>query len=295
MNELCENFLRECGLTRSTETMRLYRWNMQQFSSYLSDNNLDVSEVTKDTVERFLLQCSSFQLRKVRLRLVKRFYGYLKRTGAGACNPAAGIRLLGKVERRIPPVPGREKIETLTGCITASHSITSLRNHVMLELAYGSGLRRCELAALNIEDINFPGKTVRVKGKRNKVRIVPLTERSIELIQGYLSLRGRVSNGPLPVSFNTGRRLTNAGISHAFKNNIGIRPHLLRHACATHMLDNGCDIRVIQQLLGHKHLVVTQIYTKVSKKKLAEVINSKHPSNRITGEKLSEEVKKRCK
>jgi site-specific recombinase XerD len=287
MNELFEKFLRECGLTRSAETMRCYRWNMQQFSNYLADNNLAISEVTKENVERFLLQCSSLQLRKVRLRLVKRFYGYLKRTGAGTYNPAAGIKLLNKVERRIPPVPGRDRVEKLVHGIESANSITSVRNHLMLELAYGSGLRRCELMSLNIEDISISGKTARIQGKGSKTRMVPLTAKTLQLMEMYLSLRKRALSGPLFLYCVTGRRLTNIGISKAFGINIGTRPHLLRHACATHMLDNGCDIRFIQELLGHKSLSVTQMYTRVSKKKLAEVINSKHPSNRITGEKSS--------
>ena len=79
------------------------------------------------------------------------------------------------------------------------------------------------------------------------------------------------------------------GISKAFGINIGIRPHLLRHACATHMLDNGCDIRIIQELLGHKSLSVTQMYTKVSKRKLLEIVNSKHPGNRIHENKSEKE------
>lgn len=295
MNDLFEKFLRESGLTRSAETMRCYRWNMQQFSNYLADNDLAISEVTKNTVERFLLQCPSLQLRKVRLRLVKCFYNYLNRSSVDTFNPAAGIKLLHKINRRIPPVPGRDKVEKLVHGIESSYSITSVRNHLMLELAYGSGLRRCELMSLNIEGISISGRTARIQGKGSKTRMVPLTAKTLQLMEMYLSLRKRALSGPLFLSSVTGRRLTNIDISSAFRINIGIRPHLLRHACATHMLDNGCDIRFIQELLGHKSLSVTQLYTRVSKKKLAEVINSKHPSNRINSEKSLQEVKKRCK
>lgn len=289
MNELFEKFLRECGLTRSAETMRLYRWNMKQYENYLSDNKLDVVEVTKDNVEKFLLQCSSLQLRKVRLRLVKRFYTYFNRSSVDTFNPAVGIKLLNKINRRIPPVPGRDKVEKLVHGIESSHSITSVRNHLMLELAYGSGLRRCELMSLNIEDISISGRTARVQGKGSKTRMVPLTAKTLQLMEKYLSLRKRLMSGPLFLSSVTGRRLTNIGISNAFRINIGIRPHLLRHACATHMLDNGCDIRFIQQLLGHKSLSVTQMYTQVSKRKLSEIVNSKHPGNRINEKKLTRE------
>lgn len=295
MNNLFEKFLREHGLTRSKETMRGYRWNLKQYEHYLTDNSLEVSSVIKDDVEKFLLKCSSLQLRKIRLRLIKRLYNYLKRIGLALLNPASGIKLLHKIETKVPQVPGRKHIARLTNFISNTKSTTSTRNHLLLELAYGSGLRRCELMALNIEDINQSTGIARIHGKGNKIRMVPVTKKALELIRRYLSVRSPSMSGPLFLSIIKRKRLTNIGISKAFENNIGIRPHLLRHACATHMLDNGCDIRFIQALLGHKCLSVTQRYTQVSKRKLAEVINRLHPSNGITGNKQERSADNTCK
>jgi integrase/recombinase XerC len=152
----------------------------------------------------------------------------------------------------------------------------SLRNRLMIELAYGSGLRRCEIVGLDIEDIDLAGKTARVTGKGRKVRIVPLTEKSIELLRRYLSLR-HASRGPLIISMNTGRRLAIRHVSKLFKRLTGHNTHRFRHACATHLLQNGCNLRYIQQLLGHVKCSTTEIYTAVDRSRLSAIVAANHP------------------
>ena len=278
MNEQINRFLMECSLNFSAETMRQYRWNIAVFVEYLESNNLNIFTVQKKDIERFLLTCVSLQLRKRRLNIINRFYEYLNTHSKDNIeNPASDIIVYYRSKKTVSQVPATLKIDALVNAVVSMHTVTSTRNYLLLELAYGSGLRRCELMALNIEDIDYAQRTARINGKGSRVRVVPLTAKSLELITAYLTSRGKVNSGPLFGSITTGRRLTNTGISKAFSNNIGIRPHLLRHACATHMLDNGCDIRFIQELLGHKSLSVTQVYTQVSKRKLSEVVNSKHP------------------
>lgn len=145
----------------------------------------------------------------------------------------------------------------------------------MAELAYGSGLRRGELERLNIEDIDLENGTAQVRGKGGKMRIVPLTAITIEFIRRVIADR-KAYRGPLLVSF-TGRRLGGGAIGWIFAEKIGIRPHLLRHACATHMLRNGCNLRVIQDLLGHARLTTTMLYTHINKRDLQKVVNGFHP------------------
>jgi integrase/recombinase XerC len=145
----------------------------------------------------------------------------------------------------------------------------------MAELIYGSGLRRSELVGVDIEDINFTEGTVQVTGKGNKVRNVPLTEKSLSLIREYLSER-QAYRGPLFKSQHN-RRISKQTVYEVLKLRAGMRPHQLRHACATHMLTNGCSIRVIQELLGHKDLRSTQVYTHLDKEQLRKVINKNHP------------------
>lgn len=286
MHKLISSFLLECGLNRSAETMRQYRWNMQVFEEYAGKKGIDILKVKKCDIERFLLLSASAQLRQRRLHIIRRFYDYRNKRGHRKIrrrNPTEGITVYYRADKIIRNIPGIGAVDTLASSVRGQNRTTVTRNRLLLELAYGSGLRRCELMGLNMEDVDFRERTARIRGKGSRVRLVPLTEKTLELIEEYLLLRRTDLNGPLFISGNTGRRLTNTGISHAFRNNIGIRPHLLRHACATHMLDNGCGIRHIQELLGHKNITVTQRYTSVSKKKLAEIVNSRHPRNAKNG------------
>jgi site-specific recombinase XerD len=185
--------------------------------------------------------------------------------------------------RKLPPVPTLATIEsaitdegTMTGKNDEERVLLALRNKAMIELSYGSGLRRSEIARLAIEDLDFTAATARILGKGGKSRIVPLTAAACEAIRAYLSHR-RASTGPLFVSVTKGTRLQSDSLWLIFKRTGGIRPHLYRHACATHLLKNGCDLRIIQELLGHTLLTSTQLYTHIEKHDLRRVINSAHP------------------
>ena len=281
MKTLLEEFLTRCRLRYAAESVRVFRWNMSVYEKFLYRTHLDFYGVRKDNVERFLLETKSRQVRRRRLLLIRWLYDYVKQQHPGRFqreNPAAGIRLHGWDKRRPPRVPGIAEIETLCGRLKKTPSSTSLRNRLMIELAYGSGLRRGELAALSREDIDYGGNTAQVTGKGGKTRIVPLTKVTLDLLRLYLADK-LCDRGPLFVSANTGLRLTPPGIECIFKVKIGIRPHLLRHACATHMLQNGCNIRVLQELLGHQRLDTTYLYTAVTKENLRDVIARNHPRN----------------
>jgi site-specific recombinase XerD len=144
-----------------------------------------------------------------------------------------------------------------------------------VELAYGSGLRRAELATLDVEDVNLIEQTVRVLGKGNKERIVPLSKRSVAVLNVYLQ---GLPSGQKPLFvLHDGRRIKIWEVAEEIKKSSGLKPHYLRHACATHMLLNGCNIRHIQQLLGHSSVITTQMYTKLDKEDLRKEINAKHP------------------
>jgi site-specific recombinase XerD len=289
-----EGFLDRCRLKYSAESVRAFRWNLLAYGKFLYRTHLDFYKIKKDDVERFLLENGSRQIRRRRLLLIQWLYDYVKQQRPDRFpheNPTASIRIHGWDRRKPPNVPGRAAIEFLCDGLKKTSPYTFLRNRLMLELAYGSGLRRGELAVLSCEDIDYTNKTAQVTGKGGKTRTVPLTKVTVDLLHGYLVDR-RYNRGPLLISNNTGRRLTPAGIECVFKKKIGIRPHLLRHACATHMLQNGCNIRVLQELLGHKSISVTQLYTAVDRKDLAKVIDGKHPrkSCMATGENRNENL-----
>jgi hypothetical protein len=139
----------------------------------------------------------------------------------------------------------------------------------------GSGLRRCELTRFDVEDIDFDGKQVYVNGKGGKTRIVPLTATAVSALSEYIALR-HASRGPLFVTVK-GRRLHGITVNLIYHKKYRTRPHLLRHACATHLLKNGCDLRLIQQLLGHEHLTTTQRYTHILPVDVATAVERLHP------------------
>jgi len=169
--------------------------------------------------------------------------------------------------------PPREKIEA------AYAQPLSMRDRLILELAYGSGLRRIELHRLNVEDIDLSERLVCVVGKGGRERVVPITNKAAEVLRGYLCTRS-VQKGPLLLSY-AGRRLTTAGIHMVCALRIGVRAHLLRHACATHMLQSGANIRILSELLGHRKLSTTQLYAWVGVADLEKRVNALHPRGKL--------------
>ncbi len=158
------------------------------------------------------------------------------------------------------------------------------RNKAILELLYSSGLRRAEVIGLNAGDINFAEGLVKVLGKGNKERLVPVTDIALDSIQNYLARRAAPNAGS-PLFLNArGARLSGEGLAQVIKKS-GIKaglarkitPHSLRHSFATHLLNNGCDLKTLQQMLGHKSLSATQVYTHVSLERLKKVYAAAHP------------------
>lgn len=267
-----ENFLRHLKLIVAATTYQRKMWQIRSFYKHLINHGLHYSQVKQCDVERYLvsLRCTH-QAKQQICGVIREFYAYHQWPN----NPAARIVFKPEKRHRLPKVPSQLLIERIICNLTGENTGLALRNRLMLELAYGSGLRRAELVKLDIDDIDLEGKTAYIKGKGGKHRIVPLTEKAVESIREYLRVR-QAYRGPLLVS-QYNRRLSYGSVNWIMKEKAGIRPHLLRHAFAGHMLKNGCSIRVIQELLGHSDLRSTQIYTQVNKEKLKEVVNEKHP------------------
>ena len=167
-----------------------------------------------------------------------------------------------------------------------------LRDRAILEVLYSAGLRVSELAGLNLSDVDFDGATLRVRGKGRRERIAPLGSFAIRAIKKWLALRKVSAREPAgresPVFVNkSGRRLTTRSIGRLLEKHLRTSgldrrttPHTLRHSFATHLLDRGADIRSVQELLGHKSLVTTQIYTHVSTAGLRAAYDRAHPRAR---------------
>jgi len=257
----------------SSTTYRRKLWQIRSFFKWLDMHRIPFEEVQKADVEQYLLslKCSRSVLLQM-VQIIGDFYRFRK-----LHNPVTEIRLPGDKSKKLPNVPCKETLKDIIGKLSEAENKYALRDRLMVELVYGSGLRRDELRKVNVDDVNYEDGTVMVTGKGSVSRMVPLTRNAKNLLREYCTIR-KASRGPLVVS-RTGRRFSNQGIYMAMRTRAGIRPHLLRQACATHMLQNGANIRVIQELLGHKDLKSTSVYTHVNKENLREIIQQKHPRN----------------
>lgn len=271
--ERITGFLNMLQISNAPTTFRRKKAQLKAYLNKLAENKKHYHDATKEIIEQYLLSLPGGQQSKQQCcQVIKEFYDYLHLKE----NPAIKIKVKNAISKnrlrlfRIPSVSDMEKLLSVKG-----NSILTKRNFLMLELAYGSGLRRTELLRLDIEDVDLVEKTVHVHGKGNKDRVVPITESAVKALREYL-FYSPVIRGPLLRSCR-GKRLTPEWLTAIFKNKIGIRPHLFRHACAVHMLKAGCSIRYIQQLLGHERLDSTQIYTRIDKKNLSEIIHRTHP------------------
>lgn len=224
-----------------------------------------------------------------KLSSIRSFYTWLQETGQMNDNPASRIRTpsgFRKMPHALPVASVCSMIEVWQG-----ENALSARNRALMETAYGSGLREGELIALTVDRLNLDDKWVRPVGKGSKERMVPMSEPSAQWLGIYLdrwrstlrsSRSGRtvfLTRNGNPLSRMTVWNIVSssglkAGISH------GVYPHTLRHSFATHLLEGGADLRVVQELLGHSDIRTTEIYTSVSRKLLSEAVRKYHPRGR---------------
>ncbi len=249
------------------------------------------SEVTRDDIvafEAWLLHTRNYAPTSIDrvLSAVKSFHKFLVGEGECSDNPTSTIQLA-KRPKRLPDVLSVEQCNALMDQANQT-TPTGLRDRAMLEVLYGCGLRESELVGLDIDRVNFAGGSLLVIGKGSKERMVPFSGAALSAMRRYLD-EGRphlVSQRALTkaVFLNTrGRRLTRQTVFNVVRQagqNIGIKnlhPHTLRHSCATHMLEGGADLRVIQEMLGHSDISTTQIYTHIQQSHVrAEYLHS-HP------------------
>jgi len=222
-----------------------------------------------------------------RLASLRSFFRFGQREGWTKANPAKPLRNPRK-SRSLPHFLSSEDVGRLLGAPQADDPM-GLRDRAILEVLYSAGLRVSELAGLNVADLDFAGGTLRVRGKGRRERIAPVGSFAVRALKDWLAVRKvsprEKSGGESPVFLNKfGRRLTTRSVARMLEKHLRITgldrrttPHTLRHSFATHLLDRGADIRSVQELLGHKSLVTTQIYTHVSTAGLRAVYERAHP------------------
>jgi integrase/recombinase XerD len=241
-----------------------------------------ISEYLADR-KRSGLSASSIKLIVVALKI---FFRFLASKGAVARNPSEALTLP-RIERYLPETLNEMQVEQLIDSIDTKVSL-GLRDRAMIELLYASGLRTSELANARLENFSVEDRILRVTGKGNKTRLVPVGRKACEALAAYLSterpkLLKRHSGSEIFLS-ERGTKLTTARIwqivkKHAKHSGLetNIYPHLLRHSFATHLLGNGADLRIIQEMLGHADISTTQVYTHVDQQRLKAVHRQFHP------------------
>lgn len=288
-NALLDRFLDtlwlESGLSRNT--LSAYRSDLQALTVWLK---APPDKATRSQLQNYFASCVSQGARPRStarmLSSLRRFYRYLLREGLITDDPSALLESP-KLGRPLPKSLSEEQVEKLLQAPDTGTPL-GLRDRAMLETLYATGLRVSELVSLTMQQVDLQSGVVRVVGKGNKERLVPLGEEAIECLQRYLVearhdlLHGHSSDSLFPTA--RGAAMTRQAFWHNLKRYTQIAgiethlsPHSLRHAFATHLLNHGADLRVVQMLLGHADLSTTQIYTHVARERLKSLHARHHP------------------
>ncbi len=285
--DLIETFLQHLAVERgaSTHTLRSYRADLAQFAAFLARRGTArLDRVDAPTVRAYLAWLHGQGLSRStiarKLAALRSGFRFLARRGYIARNPAREIRTL-PLPKRLPAfLPIDEAWELLES--PPPGTVQGTRDRALLELLYAAGLRVAELCRLDQGDLDRLQGTVRVVGKGDKERIVPVGDQALHALDAYLAVRS-AGDGPLFQNRRGGRLTVRSvhRIVRAWARRAGVprpvTPHTLRHTFATHMLDQGADLRLIQELLGHSRLSTTQKYTHVSADRLMKVYDAAHP------------------
>jgi len=223
-----------------------------------------------------------------RLSALRTFFNYLLREHAVQHNPALDVRAP-RSEQHLPDTLNVDDVNQLLTC--GGGDMLGLRDHAMLELLYSSGLRLAELVALDLADVDFAERMVRVTGKGAKTRVIPVGSKAISALQSWLKIRPRQQSSSETALFTSrsGKRLGHRAVQQRVKQwarRKGIpgdlHPHTLRHSFASHVLESSGDLRAVQELLGHADISTTQVYTHLDFQHLARIYDAAHPRARKT-------------
>jgi integrase/recombinase XerD len=274
----------------SENTIQAYRRDIEKFCGFAASRGLSTKDVRRSDVVDFLasLYRKNLDSRSVARHLVtiRNFFRFAMIEGYIEEDPAATIESP-KFRRSLPQFLSLEEVERVLRQPDTS-TISGLRDKAMIELMYSCGLRVSELCGLRVSDLQLEAGCLRCVGKGNKERIVPVGRRALEAVQSYFR-QGRVQflrGGASPYLFlnQRGRKMDRVAfwkVLAEYGRRAGLRtslkPHMLRHSFATHLLDRGADLRAVQMMLGHSDISTTQIYTHVIEERLKQVYKAHHP------------------
>jgi integrase/recombinase XerC len=274
----------------STHTLTAYSSDLRQFAEFWGRHTGDPGSgpggIDHLTLRLYLGELSDMGVQKRsvarKLAALRSFFRFLVRKKVLGVNPAANI-VTPKVPKKLPSFldePSVERMMRLPDLATTS----GVRDRAILELLYGTGIRLGELIGLTLANLDLKGRTIKVRGKGSKDRIVPMGAKALEALLLYLGARrGSPPKGPVFIN-SAGGGLDRRGVYRIVKKYIACvsdiekkSPHVLRHTFATHLLNNGADLRAVKELLGHESLTTTQLYTHVTVDKLKRIYNQAHP------------------
>ncbi|WP_409253690.1 tyrosine recombinase XerC [Bacillus sp. SCS-153A] len=293
LNQYLNNFITYLQIEKnySAYTVAFYKDDISEFFLFMNEQNLSsLSEIEYFDARLFLtgLHEKSFARASISRKIssLRSFFRFLNREGEITENPFALVSSP-KSEKRLPEFFYEEEMGNLLKACEGEEPI-QVRNRAMFELFYATGIRVSECAGLRLKDIDFSLSTILVKGKGSKERYVPFGTYAHEALENYINIsRGQLLKKEehefVFVNYRGGP-LTSRGIRHVLNEiikkasiNAKIHPHMLRHTFATHLLNNGADLRTVQELLGHENLSSTQIYTHVTKDHLRRTYLNHHP------------------
>ncbi len=277
----------------SPKTVDSYRRDVEKFFDFLLNEDIGMDEIDVITIRNFLTVELNNGITKRsckrRMSALKQFYDFCFKNEFVMENPFIFINSP-KTERKFPKVLYKDQVQDILKGNRERTDELMLRDQVILEILYYTGIRASECVNLTIQDVSFYTRTVRVVGKGNKERLVPFTNECKTTIEQYLKIiRPVLASKKLePTSAlilnNQGEKLTTRGLEYILDKieeriglYVGLHPHVLRHSFATHLLENGADLRVIQELLGHEDLNATQVYTHVTEEAMKHTYQTFHP------------------
>lgn len=274
----------------SEHTIDGYAHDVEMLGEYLADNGIDIHNIKEDDLHGFLSTLHDIGIGpRSQARIiagVRAFFRYLLTEGVLETNPAELLESP-KLRRHIPEVLSVEEIDMMIAAIPKEKD-ESLRNELIIEVLYGSGLRVSELIDLRISRINFAEGYMLVEGKGRKERYVPLSPRATELMAIWLEQRARfnIASAHSDTLFlnRRGKPLTRVMVFYIVRDLAAlagidrkVSPHTLRHSFATHLLEGGANLRAIQEMLGHESVTTTEIYVHLDRSRLRETIERFHP------------------
>ncbi len=288
MNRYVEKFLSFLDIEKnySPHTVLNYKSDLIEFIDFIADKPLE--KVEYNDFRRFLAQMRSNQFKPRtlarKLSAIRSLFKFLQREGYLKENPSI-LLMTPKLDKTLPKFLSETEITQLIEAPEITMS-AGARDRAIFETLYSSGLRVSELVGLNVEHIDFIGNVIKVMGKGKKERVVPIGDKALKEIRGYLAARPTKEGVNERAVFlnKNGKRLTDRSIRNIINKHLlatsvkmKVSPHVLRHSFATHLLDRGADLRSVQELLGHVNLSTTQIYTHLTTERLKSVYDKAHP------------------